>query len=295
MVQPEGEVQWERMLPHQMERAVTERPTAYVPLGTLEWHGRQNCFGVDALKAHALCRLAALEAGGVVLPPLYGGMGGMPEPFTVCIEAEGGSVSHTFGNWLMALCLELGRVGFRAIIILTGHYGATQQLIVRETAVRATQRLAIPVLGTPEYFLAIDAGYTGDHGGVFETSLMMHLHPELVDLGRLTGEPPYQGTFGGDPKRESSAAYGKELSDIMVARLRTLARAMPTWDDATRTRFLRAEQALLNYQMEAAGRERNAWAGWSEVSRFAPYGPLLAAGRFEEIIDLVSSLDRSPL
>ena len=67
MVQPEGEVQWERMLPHQMERAVTERPTAYVPLGTLEWHGRQNCFGVDALKAHALCRLAALEAGGVLV------------------------------------------------------------------------------------------------------------------------------------------------------------------------------------------------------------------------------------
>ncbi len=292
MSQPVREVQWERMLPHQMERAVADCSTAFVPLGTLEWHGRQNCFGVDALKAHALCRLAALKAGGVVLPPLFGGMGGIPEPFTVCIEDEGGTVSHTFGNWLMALCLELGRLGFRAIIILTGHYGATQQLIVRETAIRATQRLAIPVLGTPEYILAIDAGYTGDHGGVFETSLMMHLHPDLVDLDRLTGEPPYQGVGGGDPKRQSSAEYGKELSDVIVARLAALARAMPAWDDATRTRFLRAEQALLNLQMEAAGRERNVWAGWADVPRFAPYGPLLAECRFEEIIDLVEGFER---
>ncbi|MBD3175355.1 MAG: hypothetical protein GF320_09245 [Armatimonadia bacterium] len=290
MDQRPRKVQWERMLPHEMEEAMAACPTALVPLGTLEWHGLQNCLGVDALKAHELCRQAALAGGGVVLPPLYGGMGGVPEPFTVCIEDEEGTVSRILGNWLMALCMELGRVGFKAAIIVTGHYGATQQLIVREAATRATQRLAIPVLGTPEYFLAIDAGYTGDHGGVFETSLMMHLHPELVDLARLTGDPPYQGIGGGDAKRESSAEYGKELSDVMVARLATLATHMPSWDEATRTAFLRAEQALLNYQMEAAGKARNTWAAWADVNRFAPYGRLLAEQRFAEIEALVEGL-----
>ena len=52
------------------------------------------------------------------------------------------------------------RDGFKAIIILTGHYGAAQQIIVREAAVRMSRALAVPVLGTPEYWLALDVGYT---------------------------------------------------------------------------------------------------------------------------------------
>ena len=46
-------------------------PVAYIPAGSLEWHGVQNPLGTDGLKAHAICCEAALRYGGVVLPPFF--------------------------------------------------------------------------------------------------------------------------------------------------------------------------------------------------------------------------------
>jgi creatinine amidohydrolase len=282
------EVQYERMLPHQMEAAMAECPTAFVPLGTLEWHGVQNALGLDAIKAQALCVRAAQRGGGVVLPPVFGGVGGVDQPYTVVMEPEPTFHSRVLEPWLSILCGELKRVGFRAIIMLTGHYGASQQMIVRETAARETQRLAIPVLGTPEYWLALDAGYLGDHGGQFETSLLMALIPGLTDLTQLRGEPPFQGIGGGDP-RQSTAEEGERVSEVIVARLATLAQRMPEWDAETRTRFVRSEQALVGHQLETGGAAGDVWAAWRNMQHFAAYGELLAAERFEEIVEMVGT------
>ena len=49
------------------------------------------------------------------------------------------------------------------MIILTGRYGAAQQMVIRDGTVRLTRSPGVPVLGTPEYFLALDVGYLGDH------------------------------------------------------------------------------------------------------------------------------------
>ena len=278
-----AKVQYELMLPHELEAAMAACPTALVPLGTLEWHGVQNALGLDAVKAHALCVRAARQFGGVALPPLFGGVGGVDQPHTIVMEPEPTLTSHLLEPWLGSLCAELKRNGFRAIIMLTGHYGASQQMTVRETAVRWAQRLDIPILGTPEYFLAMDVGYTGDHGGAFETSLMMELMPDLVDLDRLQGDPPYQGIGGGDAKRDSSRELGARFCDVIVERIGKLALAMPQWDEAKRAAFLRAEQALVSHQLELAGKHNNVWAAWHDLNRWTAYGSLLADERFDEI------------
>jgi creatinine amidohydrolase len=288
----ERKVQYEWMLPHELESALEQCPTAFVPLGTLEWHGVQNALGLDAIKAHALCVRAARQGGGVVLPPLFGGVGGVDEPYTVVMDVEPTFTSALLEPWLMRLCEELKRVGFRAAIMLTGHYGASQQMIVREVAVRQTQRLDIPILGTPEYFLAMDAGYTGDHGGAFETSLMMELYPQLVDLEQLQGEPPYKGIGGGDAKRDSSRELGARFCEVMVERLARLAGRMPTWDEATRRRFLRAEQALVSHQLETGGRAADVWAAWWNLAPMLDYGRLVAEERFEDIETLANADER---
>ena len=165
------------------------------------------------------------KGGGVVSPPLFGGVGGLSEPHTFIMDPEDDVFSRLLRPWLEQLCREMARDGFRAIIILTGHYGAAQQIVVRETAVRMSRALGIPVLGTPEYWLALDVGYTGDHAAWGETSLMMHLFPDTVDLSRL-GKPPYQGVGGRDPK-ESSAEDGRRITETIVSRLATLAQKMP--------------------------------------------------------------------
>ncbi len=283
------EVRLEFLRPKEIKEAQV-CPTIFQPLGTIEWHGVHNVVGVDSVKAHALCVRAAREAGGVVAPTLYGGVGGVSQPHTFVMEPEDNVFSKLLRPWLEQLCREMARDGFRAIIILTGHYGAAQQIVVRETAVRMSRTLAIPVLGTPEYMLALDADYTGDHGAWGETSLMMHLYPETVDLSRL-GDPPHQGVGGRDPKTEASAEDGRVITETIVSRLAILARKMPTWDYKMLDRFVDAEATLVAKQLSAPRGKNAIWAAWRNIGgAMRDYGKQLAEGRFEDIKSSVAGL-----
>ena len=62
--------------PDDLEAALRDAPVAYVPLGTYEHHGWHLPVGYDGIKAHALCRRAAEQTGGVVFPTFVYGTGG---------------------------------------------------------------------------------------------------------------------------------------------------------------------------------------------------------------------------
>ncbi len=278
----EREVRLEFLRPKEIDQAQADCPTIFQPLGTIEWHGVHNVVGLDAVKAHALCVRAAQRGGGLVSPALFGGVGGLSEPHTFVMEPENSVFSNLLRPWLEQLCREMKRDEFKAIIILTGHYGAAQQIVVRETAVRMSRALGIPVLGTPEYMLAIDVNYTGDHAAWGETSLMMHLYPDTVDLSRL-GEPPHKGVGGRDP-RQSSAKDGQTITETIVSRLATLAKTMPAWDNPTLDRFIDAEATLVAKQLSAPRGAGNVWTAWRNVApAMRNYGSDLAEGRFEQI------------
>ena len=82
------EVRLEHLRPREIDEAMKECPLLFLPLGTIEWHGLHNIVGLDALKAHMLCVRAAERGGGLVAPPLYGGVGGLDQPHTFVMEAE---------------------------------------------------------------------------------------------------------------------------------------------------------------------------------------------------------------
>lgn len=285
------EVRLEHLRPAEIEAAKTANPTLFLPLGTIEWHGLHNVSGVDALKAHALCVRAAERGGGVVHPPLYGGVGGLSEPHTFIFDPEDSAGSVYLRPWLEQYCREAVRNGYKAVLIITGHYGAAQQICVREAAVRMTRLLNIPILGSPEYFLALDEQYYGDHAAFFETSLMMHLFPDSVDLSRL-GDAPHQGVGGRDPKIHATAEDGERLSEAIVRRLAALARTMHAWDRHQREGFLAAEAALVNRQMAMAGETGKIWAAWRHIGDgvMDGYPAALTQCRFEEIIAAAARL-----
>ena len=287
---PVREVRLEFLRPKELEEAQAACPTIFQPLGTIEWHGLHNVVGVDAVKAHALCVRAAQRGGGLVAPSLYGGVGGLSEPHTFIMDPENNVFSRLLRPWIEQLCREMARDGFKAIIMLTGHYGAAQQIVVRETAVRMSRALNIPVLGTPEYMLALDVEYTGDHAAWGETSLMMHLFPDTVDLSRL-GDPPHRGVGGRDPKTQASAEDGRLLAETIVSRLAALAQKMPTWGEKTLDRFIDAEAALVARQLSAPRGKNNLWTAWRNIGRaMRGYGQQLAEGRFEAIKASVAAL-----
>jgi creatinine amidohydrolase len=291
---PDGalECRWEYLLPREFRVAFAALPVVFLPLGTVEWHGEHNALGLDSVKAHALCCIAAQKAGGgIVHPPVYGGMGGLDKPATVILEPEMAWENLLLRPWLEKLCYEFHRLGFQGIVIVTGHYGHNQQIVVREVGARMTERLGIPVLGTPEYWLAHDAGYLGDHAGIGETSLLWHLRPELVDIARLDDDPEY----GADDKIRHGASpeRGRQYADLITERLAAVARAMPGWDAPTRDAFARAEAALVRAQVTRWRREPDApWASWGELIRRKEfgYGALLAEGRFAEIEQMAARI-----
>ena len=281
-------VQWELMLPAEFRAAQAALPICFLPLGTVEWHGEHNALGLDALKAHALCVAAAQAAGGgVVHPPLYGGMGGLDKPATVVMEPELTWENHLLRGWLEQLLMEFYRQGFRAVIMLTGHYGHNQQIVVRETAARMAERLQIPILGTPEYWLAHDAGYLGDHAGIGETSLLWYLHPDLVALDRIDADPEYGATSR--IRDGSSPELGQRYAQLIVARLAALAQAMPTWNGAKLAAFIAAERALVAAQVRG-WRQQGPWAAWQKLGEQRNYGRWLVEEEFEQIIAMAALL-----
>lgn len=281
-------VQWELMLPAEFRAAQSALPVCFLPLGTVEWHGEHNALGLDSLKAHALCIAAAHQAGGgVVHPPLYGGMGGLGKPATVVMEPEHSWENYLLRPWLERLLSEFHRLGFRAVIMLTGHYGHNQQIVVRETAARMSERLQIPILGTPEYWLAHDAGYLGDHAGIGETSLLWYLQPDLVALDRIDSDPDYGRD--GRIRNGASPQLGQRYATLIVDRLAALAQAMPTWDAATLAAFVAAERALVSAQVRG-WRKGTAWDAWRSLAKHPDYGSLLVEGDFSGIEQLAAAL-----
>ena len=282
-------VQWERMLPAEFRLAFEKLPVVFLPLGTVEWHGEHDALGLDALKAHALCIGAAKKSGGIVHPPLYGGMGGLNKPATVKMEPENSWENYLLRPWLEKMCSEFHRLGFKAIIMLTGHYGHKQQIVVREVATRMTERLQVSVLGIPEYWLALDAGYLGDHAGIGETSLLWHLEPDLVAIDRIKIDPDY----GKDGVIESGSSpeLGKKYADLIITRLASLAQSMPGWNAEKRDAFAQAENAILSVQLRG-WRLQRPWAAWQNIhlEDVTDYSRLLVGEQFEKISILSKKL-----
>lgn len=287
----EPEVRLEMLRPKEIEDRMADCGTLFLPLGTIEWHGLHNIVGLDAVKAQMLCIRAAQRGGGLVAPPLFGGVGGLDQPHTFVMEPEDQTFSVLLRPWLEKLVMEAVRQGFKAVIILTGHYGAAQQIVVREVGARLTRCLGIPVLGTPEYILALDKGYLGDHAAWGETSLMMHLDPPSVDLSRL-GDEPHQGVGGRDPKQFANAEDGRRLTEAIVGRLARLCREMPGWDASTLRAFADAEAAIVQRQQELAAQMGIVWAAWRNIGNgvLHRYAECLVERRFEEIKAMAEKL-----
>jgi creatinine amidohydrolase len=223
------------MFPDDIQAEVSRAPVAYFPLGTLEYHGPHLPVGNDAIKAQAILERVCERTGGVILPALFWGIGGGHKEYPTSIILR----EEILVPLLEDILEGLVRIGFRVIVLLTGHYPAEQTSAVKQVANRLHQAHPdIHVWALPEYE-AYPGEFRGDHAAKWETSILQALRPELVDLNRLKGamEPdaplqtrtieemnapgPLHGILGENPARSASPALGKETVDIIVENLVT--------------------------------------------------------------------------
>ena len=226
----EHEVRLERMRPDQVDAAKAKRPAIYVAFGSIEWHGRQNPVGLDAIKAHEQLVGLAAQEGGVVYPPVFFGTGGghteWPHSYMVSAEPMVQIVTELLHNF--------ERDGYQCAILISGHYPNRGEYL--DAAVESYKGGG----GTMEVLALVETqapNVGGDHAAKYETSFMLHLHPDTVSMDALKGEPsddiaepeektnwmgdefrdhPCYGIVGIDPRAYASAEIGKERTEHLI-------------------------------------------------------------------------------
>ncbi|MHC4556359.1 MAG: creatininase family protein [Planctomycetota bacterium] len=215
-------VQMQFMRPAQLEKAIRDFPVVYVPFGPIEWHGKHLPLGNDALKAHGILVKTAEQFGGIVYPPVYFHEG-FPLKFLVPVLTE--------------LFLRLKKTGFRVIIGVSGHNVQGQIDMIDKALAPVVADGTIAGVGLWEITLSRCAESNTDHAAKWETSNMMFLYPDLVDISALGDGPlapnmkPPDGIGGLDPRKHASLEVGRrnvELASQAIGRkARELLESLP--------------------------------------------------------------------
>ena len=223
-----------------------------LPVAATEQHGAHLPTGTDAFILEGILRAATRPEsaiGGIVLPlqPIGWAVEHGDFPGTLSIDGE-----TLVAAWL-SLARWIGRAGARRLLILNSHGGNSS--VVSLAAMRMRVELGMLVVTTnwealarPNEFAPAGAPMQDWHGGWIETSVMLHLRPDLVAMERAVpgllhhpgGLPPNgpapwawmaadlsaHGVIG-DP-RCASAMLGARLIERAVAGLSELLGRMAT-------------------------------------------------------------------
>lgn len=227
---------FEKLAPKQIEAALAQQSLVYLPLGALEYHGPHLPVGLDSFTAYELCLRAADQTGGLVFPPSFVGLTATiaKHPWTILHEDPGaviGPIRKTLDR--------LDEFDVKRVVLLSGHFALFQvqslkalddqwnlerQVGQRQLSLRCLSLDQVP-----------DLPIQPDHAGLFETSLLKQLRPDLVDLGLLPGEQevalnngeadpygearrdpnhPLFGIFGPDPR-----LYDESTARVLVGQI----------------------------------------------------------------------------
>jgi creatinine amidohydrolase len=199
------DVQLQYLRPAQLESRAKAFPVVYVPFGPIEWHGVHLPLGCDALKAHGVLCQTAERFGGVVYPPFF---------------LHDGWGVETVVPVLTLLFERLKSTGFRVIVGVSGHnvngmvtmLDAALKPVVADGTVRA--------IALWEVTLSMSDESNTDHAAKWETSDMMALYPDCVDMTELGTEPiplnmsAPSGIGGLDPREHASPEIGRRCIEL---------------------------------------------------------------------------------
>jgi creatinine amidohydrolase len=244
-----GKMRYELMLPWQIRRAIEENWPVALPLGVLEYHGEHMAVGMDTLAVTKMLDLFEREADVVVLPAFYYGAA------SYAVAAPEGSGSVQVGGNALApfaeeLFFSLLRIGFRNIHGFIHHQtenfaaGMPTDLAFRTAGRQAIFRFLEKEHGegwwgdeaSANYYADHAAGanpfnwvevhplmpadmlgrYPFDHAGIGETSLMLALCPEAVDMDRFGDNRNWYTATA----KDASAALGEKGRDMILQHLR---------------------------------------------------------------------------
>jgi creatinine amidohydrolase len=184
-----------------------EQALVILATGAIEQHGHHLPVGLDAILGEAwlenvLPRLA-VSAPVYVAPPLTYGKSNEHQDFPGTLTISGG----TLRRLLLAAATQLHALGFRRLALLNTHGGNSAVLVYSLREIQMTLGLRAGLLGWPyKPELSPQEAAFGFHAGEWETSLMLAVANELVDMGKAVCEYPAQLTDSGQLRPEKAPA-----------------------------------------------------------------------------------------
>ncbi len=195
-----------------------------IPVGAIEQHGPHLPLAVDTQICEAVALAVSALTGVPVIPPLCYGVSGSHGDF-------GGTISlrpETMILFVEDIIDSLYSRGIRQFILLNGHIWnsgsldvSAEKLRVRHPDARVRSLAYVTMYPGPEVNGHVKFGRGLMHANFFETSVMLHLYPDLVRMDRATShldvdsfwdyrmdQVSETGVWGRDVK-ESNAAHGK--------------------------------------------------------------------------------------
>ena len=226
------------LTPEEFKERLMKAPIAYLPLGTLEWHGKHMPLGADGLISSGFFIELAKKIGGIVLPMLflgpdnskiiegkeYYGMDIQSYPSQHPQKLLGSAywVKKTFFKQVLEMILkQLERAGFK-IVVAHGHSPST--LIFYRNIKKWSKEFGLQLFTCWRDNESDGMGIQTDHAAANETSLMMAINPELVKINNLPSDKTVKplGLLGNDPREFASANIGKKIIIMQVERMAEL-------------------------------------------------------------------------
>ena len=235
----------------EVEAFLRDHDTVIVPTGSTEQHGPHGPLLTDAIVPTEVARRIATPVGAVVAPTINYSLSYPHAGFTGVVHIR----IPTFMALIEDLCVSFASIGFKRIVFLNGHYDNTYAIAY--ACANAVDRMpagarAFPVNYwdgmTPTEAAEFFDPSNGLHANKGETSAVLAINPDLVDMDRANVEMPpfpevtngaavhtaffftapgtvhratHSGTWG-DP-RDSTAEFGERyLGVVSAATLRLL-------------------------------------------------------------------------
>jgi len=204
----------------------SKKKIAFIPVGTLEWHGNHLPIETDFLVAQKICEILAKKKNAYCLPPIYLGTDrerkvgnrkliGMDAKLQKELKGSLYYLKPTLLiSMMQSLIDSLEKQGFSKIYIITGHGGSKQVESFKKIEDKNKKVKFI----NPYSALSVNVHHAGEH----ETALLWACYPEEEVKSRkikINSSDDFFKYAGYDPRKKASLKLGNEILKEIIANL----------------------------------------------------------------------------
>jgi len=171
-------VKWSEISWVEMKQILEKTRTAVIPVGSVEQHGPHLPLGTDWIIAHELASRISEKTNAIMLPVIPVGYAEYHMDFAGTITLT----QDHLRDVLLDICRSVIKWGIKRIVFVNGHGGNLASLRSVCLKLRDESGVLCAVAQWFDTFDEVDGWKATEHGGIIETSLMMGIRPELVDL-----------------------------------------------------------------------------------------------------------------